>query len=199
EALQELYEVSDVLCPNLPKLYAGGQAAIDFYQALQAGGKELHIYQCSGPHKLLDPITYHRNQFWHAWTLGATGSGYWGYIDASDTGSSWDNFKGGGTSYSLVYIEGGNRLATSKQWEAVREGVEDYTILWMLREAVEGHEGVETDAVRHARELLATLPAQIADRNISGAYRWTDERDRPATDEAREQLLRALMEIGPAR
>jgi len=195
EALQEMYQVSDILCPNLPKLYQGGPAAIDFYRTLNSGGTDLYIYQCAGPHKLLDPITYHRNQFWHAWTLGATGSGYWGYVDAGGTGSSWDNFKGGGTSYSLVYADDENRLVTSKQWEAVREGAEDYTILWMLRNAVEEHEGAETDAVRHARELLETLPAQIADRDISGAYRWTDERDRSATDAARDQLLRALMEL----
>ncbi|MGM0494893.1 MAG: hypothetical protein ACQER1_18310 [Armatimonadota bacterium] len=199
DALMEMYEVSDILCPNLPKLYRGGQAAIDFYQDLQAQGTEFHIYQCSGPHKLLDPITYHRNQFWHAWNLGATACGYWGYVDAKTTGSSWDNFKGGGTSYSLVYADDENRLATSKQWEAVREGAQDYTLLWMLREAVEGHEGAETDAIRHARELLETLPGQIADRDISGTYKWTDDRDRSATDDAREQLLQALMTLQAER
>ncbi len=60
QALQEMYEVSDILCPNLPRLMTGGQRAIEFYQQLQRAGKRLFIYQCSGPHKLLDPYTYHR-------------------------------------------------------------------------------------------------------------------------------------------
>lgn len=199
EALPELYEVSDILCPNLGRLYTGGRRAIEFYQALQRDGKRLFIYQCSGPHKLLDPITYHRHNFWHAWNLGATGVGFWGYVDSSHTGSSWDNFKGGGTSYSLVYADDQNHLATSKQWEAVREGAEDYTILWMLRGAVEGHQGAETDAVRNARGLLETLPGEVTGPWSPGSMRWADERDRSGTDEARERLLRALVEIGPAR
>jgi hypothetical protein len=199
EALPALYEVSDILCPNLGRLNTGGQRAADFYQALQAQGKELFIYQCSGPHKLLDPIAYHRLQSWSAWDLGATGSGYWGYVDAARTGSSWDNFKCGGTSYSMVYVDDENRLVTSKQWEAVREGVEDYTIMWMLRGAIEAHEGEDTEAVRNARELLQTLPGQIANEWEAGGARWPTERDRAAIDAARDRLLRALIEIGPAR
>jgi len=171
QALPEMYDVSDILCPNLPKLVTGGDRAVEFHQALQEQGKRFFIYQCSGPHKLLDPITYHRMQFWHAWNLGATGSGYWGYVDASGTGSSWDNFKCGGTSYSMVYVDD-RHLADSKQWEAVREGAEDYTYLWMLREALAAHEGEDTPAVREARELLATLPGQVAGTWHGGGTRW---------------------------
>ncbi len=195
QALPELYEVSDILCPNLPRLYRGGQKAIDLYQGLQAQGKRFFVYQCSGPHKLLDPITYHRLQFWHAWQLGATGSGYWGYVDASGTRSSWDNFKCGGTSYSMVYADDGNHLADSKQWEAVREGAEDYTYLWMLREALAEHEGEGTDAVREARALLQALPDQVAATYSQGTHRWADDRDRSVPDEARERVLRALVAL----
>lgn len=195
QALPELYEVSDILCPNLPRLHAGGQRAIDFYRALAEQGKTLHIYQCAGPHKLLDPITYHRAQFWHAWNLGATGSGYWGYVDSDDTGSSWDNFKCGGTSYSLVYADAENRLADSKQWEAVREGAQDYAYLAMLRDAVAAHEGEDTPAVRAARELLETLPAEAAGTWQAGGLRWADPRDRSGLDTARERILRALMAL----
>jgi len=195
QALPELYEVSDILCPNLPRLEVGGQKAIDFYQALAEQGKRLCIYQCSGPHKLLDPITYHRAQFWHAWNLGATGSGYWGYVDSAGTGSSWDNFKGGGTSYSMVYADDQNHLADSKQWEAVREGAEDYAYLAMLRDAVAAHEGEDTAAVRAARELLETLPEEAAGSWEAGGMRWADPRDRSGLDTARERVLRALMAL----
>jgi hypothetical protein len=198
-AVPEMYEVSDILCPHLGRITTGGEGAIRFYQELQEQGKQFHIYRCSGPHKLLDPITYHRNQFWHAWNLGATGSGYWGYVDSNRTGSSWDNFRAGGTSFSMVYADDRNRLATSKQWEAVREGAQDYTILWMLREAIQAHEGAETGAIRHARELLETLPPVMAGDAGSAGIGWTADRDRSSTDGAREQLLRALIEIGPPR
>ncbi|MEA3400780.1 MAG: hypothetical protein U9R79_05975, partial [Armatimonadota bacterium] len=176
QAVQEMYQVCDILCPNTARLYRGGEKAIDFYQALQEQGKRFWIYLCSGPHKLLDPITYHRLHFWHAWRLGATGVGFWGYVDHQGTGSSWDNFKGGGTSYSLVYADD-RHLADSKQWEACREGVEDYTTLWMLRRAVAEHEGEGTPAVREARELLQRLPEQMPQFE-PGAMRWATERDR---------------------
>jgi len=194
QALQEMYDVSDILCPNLPRLMTGGQSAVDFYQEQQRAGKRLFIYQCSGPHKLLDPHTYHRLESWYAWRLGATGIGFWGYIDNRPTGSSWDNFKCGGTSYSLVYADD-RHLADSKQWEAVREGVEDYTYLAMLRDELAKREGEETAAVRQARELLDTLPDEVAGEWNPGSFKWASERDRSVADEAREQVLAALVEL----
>ena len=144
--------------------------------------------------KLLDPHTYHRLESWHAWRLGATGIGFWGYIDNRPTGSSWDNFKCGGTSYSLVYADD-RHLADSKQWEAVREGVEDYTYLAMLRDELATREGEETAAVRQARELLDTLPDEVAGEWNPGSFKWASERNRSGADEAREQVLAALVEL----
>ncbi len=193
-AIPELYEVSAILCPNLPRIVAPFEKAGEYYSALARDGKRLFVYQCSGPHKLLDPHTYHRLEAWHAWNLGATGVGYWGYVDSKPTGSSWDNFKCGGTSYSLVYADD-IHLADSKQWEAVREGVIDYTYLAMLRDAVNANAGEDTPAVRHARELLETLPGEVAGTLSSGAYRWVDQRDRTAADTARDQILQALIDL----
>ena len=193
-AIPELYEVSSLLCPNLPRIMAPYEKAGEFYEELARSGKRLFVYQCSGPHKLLDPHTYHRLEAWHAWNLGATGIGYWGYVDSKPTGSSWDNFKGGGTSYSMVYADDVH-LADSKQWEAVREGAQDYTYLAMLRDAVNAHEGENTPAANHARELLHILPAQVAGQRSSGAYTWVHERDRTTADTARDQILQALIAL----
>ena len=194
KALPELYQVSDILCPNLARLMPPYQKASEFYSDLAHSGKRVFIYQCSGPHKLLDPHTYHRLEAWHAWNLGATGVGFWGYVDNKPTGSSWDNFKCGGTSYSLVYADDVH-LADSKQWEAVREGVEDYTYLAMLRDATNAREGQDTPASRHARELLDTLPARVLGQWTAADYKWASRRDRTAADTAREEILKALTEL----
>jgi len=195
QALAEMYEVCDILCPNLPRLMLGGEKAIEFYHSLQEREKRLFIYQCSGPHKLLDPYTYHRLHPWHAWRVRATGVGFWGYIDAQKTGSSWDNFKCGGTSYSLVYADD-THLADSKQWDALREGVQDYTYLAMLTDELAKRGGVEDSAaVRQARELLERVPDEVAGEWNPGAFKWAADRDRSGADEAREEVLHALIAL----
>ena len=121
--------------------------------------------------------------------------GFWGYVDLTHRLAGTTSARG--TSYSLVYADDQNHLATSKWRRCAR--AEDYTILWMLRGAVEGHQGAETDAVRNARGLLETLPGEVTGPWSPGSMRWADERDRSGTDEARERLLRALVELGAAR
>jgi len=58
---------------------------------------------------------------------GATGIGYWGYLVGSE--NQWGRAK---NEYSLVY-PGRTKSVTSRRWEAVREGIEDYRILSELQ------------------------------------------------------------------
>lgn len=46
-----------------------------------------------------------------------------------------------------------------------------------------------------ARDLLFTLPAQVAGQRSSGAYTWVHERDHTAADTARDQILQALIDL----
>ena len=61
-----MFASSDVLCPNTPMMLAQGEPFRAFYRKQQTAGKTLWLYSCSGPAKLLDPVTYHRAQAWLA-------------------------------------------------------------------------------------------------------------------------------------
>ncbi|MCP5064915.1 MAG: DUF4091 domain-containing protein [Ignavibacteriae bacterium] len=58
--------------------------------------------------------------------IGSTGIGYWAYKAGSE--NQWSRNK---LEYSLVY-PGRTKNVTSRRWEAVREGIEDYRILSAL-------------------------------------------------------------------
>ncbi len=65
---------------------------------------------------------------------GATGIGYWGYLVGSE--NQWARAK---NEYSLVY-PGRTKSVTSRRWEAVREGIEDYRILTALQKDMNNKE-----------------------------------------------------------
>jgi len=46
----------------------------------------------------------------------------------------WDPYDRGGGDCSFLYDGDERELTPSKRWEGWREGIEDYTLLWMLRE-----------------------------------------------------------------
>ena len=98
-------------------------------------GKFLWSYNCSytssrpiGPNiKNINLIYEYRAAALHALRNGATGIGYWVFKAGSE--NQWSRIK---FEYSLVY-PGKTKNVTSRRWEAVREGVEDYRIVIALK------------------------------------------------------------------
>ena len=80
--------------------------------------------------------------------LGHTGIGVYTYFRPGD--ASWFVSVG---DYDMVY--NGNGVVTSKRWEAVRDGVEDYTMLHTLRQAANAaeDEGRHPAIVKEARRV----------------------------------------------
>ncbi|GAH86556.1 unnamed protein product [marine sediment metagenome] len=77
----------------------------------------------------------------------------------------------------------------------MREGVQDYTYLAMLRDELAKREAEDTASVKHARELLETLPDEVVGGWNPGTFKWASDRDRSGADTAREELLKALVEL----
>lgn len=193
EAVPELFEVCDVLCPNLGIFGSGSEASRQFYADLRERGKTLWFYQCSGPAKTYDPYYYHRLQHWYCFKYGAVGSGFWAYGDAAGAGTSWNELRAGRTSYTPVYIDP-TSITDGKHMEAVREGLEDYEYLRMLRDHADK---LQADGKRQRAERARELLGQVLDEVCGEGYEpgrvsWLVDKDRSAADRARERILEEL-------
>jgi hypothetical protein len=173
-----------------------GQSFQDFYLAQQTAGKDLYFYSCSGPGKLLDPIYYHRAQFWWALQNRARGSFYWAFGDEGG-GSSFRAYTQGRTQYSPLFITP-TEVVTGKHMEAIREGAQDYEYFAMLRARVAEleQEGGAAPLLAEAKALLQDLPVQVTSRLSSGAAMWHQpDKDRDFMDAARLQALDMLARL----
>lgn len=192
----KVFAACDALCPNMLHWMNYGQGFQDFYLAQQAAGKQLYFYSCSGPGKLLDPIYYHRAQFWWALRTQARGSFYWAFADEGG-GDSFRAYTQGRTQFSPLFLTP-TEVVTGKHMEAIREGAQDYEYFAMLRARVAQLErqGVSTPVVAEAKALLQELPVQVTSRLSSGAVAWHQpEKERDFMDAARRQVLVMLSRL----
>ena len=126
-----LYELSDVLSPSAARFVGSPQSYRDFFVNLQRAGKTLWFYSCvNGKH--LDPVTYHRGQFWLAIRYGARGSCYWAFGDEGGARSSFRAYTSPGHMFSPLFLDPEWGVVDGKHMEAIREGSEDYEYFAML-------------------------------------------------------------------
>lgn len=188
----EVCAVSTVLCPNRPMWLAGGQPFEDFYRRQQAAGRVLEFYSCSGPARALDPYSYYRLQAWHCWQIGAVGSSFWAFGDNSGA-SSWNEYLVSIGPFTPLFLD--ERTVTAgKAMEAIRESVEDYETLMMLRKAVARAKSARPAdaAVERAESLLATAAADVLAAAGAEKLLWKEPKDRGRADAVRVKLLEAL-------
>jgi len=81
--------------------------------------------------------------------------------------------------------------------EAIREGIEDFEYLTMLRARVEElqADGVPAERLAAARELLATAVDRVMAMDAEPTYRWDEEKDRAVQDRVRIEVLDALTDL----
>ena len=192
KAPPEVFEVSQILCPNRPMWLAGGDKFAQFYMAEQRRGRTLQFYSCSGPARLLDPYSYYRLQAWHCWQIGATGSWFWSFSDNAGS-SSWNEYMATAGPYTPLFLDDTSVVA-GKQMEAIRESVEDYEYFVMLRRAIDrakaaGKAGPETDT---AEALLSNRVQQVLTAQGVNKLFWRDPKDRGQADLLRIEVLRNL-------
>ena len=189
----EMYALHDVLCPNTPMMVQHGATFRDFYVRQQAAGKTLWLYSCSGPAKLLDPVTYHRAQAWLAFQLGAQGSFYWALGCGGGIGDSWRAYAQSGIEYSPYFV-GPDSVLDGKHSEAVREGVQDYEALCMLRDLIDQARAAGRDApwVREAERVLSAGVAEAVAAVQPEHLYWHVAKERGTMDCVRLQVLDLL-------
>lgn len=195
KAPAELFDVTHVLCPNRPMWLTNGKSFADFYLAQQRKGTTLHFYSCSGPAKLLDPYSYYRLQAWHCWQIGATASFFWSFGD-NDGSSSWNEYLAKAGPFTPLFLDDGSVVA-GKQMESIRESVEDFEYLAMLRQAVASakSKGKTGAIVAQAEKLLTEGPRSVLAAPDADKLRWLEPKDRSIADAVRVKILETLVAL----
>ena len=164
EELEKLAPYVDIWCPN-QHLYVHENERDEAKRGellpfIQSTGKAVWTYACDGNAKHRAPLEYYRGQAWSAWHHGFTGIGFWSYCTSSQ--DPWFRPKER-DDHLLIYQ--GNGVVTSKRYEAVRDGIEDYSLLWALRRAVEAAQarGADATVIARAERLLGAEASAIAE------------------------------------
>jgi len=182
---QDAITLIDVLCPNLRIYNSGGPKVERYFEDLRKSGHKLWFYMCDGPTRTFDPDQYFRRMSWYAFKHGAVGIGFWSFGDAGG-GSSWNEYASEPPSYTPVFL-GPDSATDGIHWQAVREGIEDYEYLSMLRQAADRSKNDKLAA--QARSLLDEAVNALTPPFTTTQYDWKDGANRSLVD---SYLLRVL-------
>ncbi|MBC8184500.1 DUF4091 domain-containing protein, partial [candidate division KSB1 bacterium] len=135
---QAMAPVLDIWVPGIEMLAEDSPEM----EVMRTNGKMLWSYNCSygharpiGPNiKNINIVAEYRTAALFALKHNATGIGYWCYNSGRE--NPWERIR---LEYNLVY-PGRSKPVTSRRWEAVREGIEDYRILAALKKQLKATE-----------------------------------------------------------
>lgn len=195
----QLPEVVDVLCPQRAIWLRNPKAHEEFYLGWRDKGKRLALYSCSGPSKLLDPYAYYRLQAWHCFAIGADEMFFWAFGDNGGN-SCWNAYLDPRNCYTPLFLAP-DSVTAAKQMEAIREGVQDYEILTILRRLVSHRKkrAPNDPTIREAERLLSDGVQKVLSPIGVNELRWHTEKDRTVADRLREQGLQIIVKWMNAR
>jgi hypothetical protein len=168
DMLRDMAPVTDVWQPGMEVIEYFGTEVVD----IMRGDSEdrIAMYTPPGGCRTLLPLGFFRSQPWLALHWGIEGGGWWVYREANlfSTGPQGD------PSYGGVNWDG-RKLVWSRRWEAMRDGVEDFNAVVMLRDLADAEgdaaaRAVIDDAVAYvASECITGMPREAADYDMDFA------------------------------
>ncbi|MFA6241700.1 MAG: DUF4091 domain-containing protein, partial [Candidatus Hydrogenedentales bacterium] len=157
DELRSMVPYVDIWCPNRGGLLLE-KANAEKLEIIKASGKAVWTYECDDNAKHMSPLGYYRGQSWLAWQHGLTGIGFWSYCTSVDDPWFVPNAR-----YDYLLVYPGNGVVASKRWEAVRDGIEDYGILSVLRQTVESKgASAKPEDVEAAKKVLGEQATRVA-------------------------------------
>lgn len=188
---QKAITEADIVCPNLRIFTEGGASVAEYFAERRKGGQALWFYLCEGPVRHFDPHSYYRLQAWKAFQHDATGIAFWAFGDLGGARSSWNEYSPQRSlSYAPAFL-GEDSTTDSIHWNAVKEGVQDYEYLAMLREALPK---ANASQQREGQKLLNDS-VQAVLKGYSTDYSWTKPADRSVPDRVRSQIISFLEKV----
>ena len=202
----EMYEVCDIICPKLDYTADPGHAFNRDFFLNRIPREKLWFYQCNGPSRSLDPVAYYRQHFWSSWEYGAHAAAFWAFGCGGGIGDSWRAYAQTGAEYSPYFV-GQAEVTPAKQSEGIREGMQDYEYLRMLKNEIAAAKLRGVDVSRAEKVLVRAV--QIALNQTGGEDRgaysradsryWAKDKDRNAPDRARLGVLRMISRLRKER
>jgi len=161
---QAMAPVMDIWTPSIYQLAEDSPEM----KIMRSNGQMLWSYNCGygfsrpvGPNlKNINIIAEYRTAALFALRHGATGIGYWCYNAGGE--NPWERIK---YEYNIVY-PGRSKPVTSRRWEAVREGIEDFRILLALKHRLEetGDRAINGDLQSKIKHLLEVSLPELVDQ-----------------------------------
>lgn len=200
---------ADVISPALPEYYHGGVHAKKYYENLRRQGKELWLYQCTGPVRLFDPQRYYRYQAWHVYSINGTGQGFWSFGDTGTSNTSWNDYINSTyLSFTPAFIDV-ETVNNSIHWDAVREGMTDFEELAMLRDAIQAGtnaplraqaQKIHDDAVKAVTGIWNAGQPNAERFSVNTHYDWrSDEYNAELADQQLEKVRAMLSRLRQQR
>jgi len=184
DELREMLPYVNIWCPNRSGLVLDQKNAAKL-GIIKNSGQAVWMYECADNAKHQPPLGYYRGQAWLAWQHQMTGIGFWSYCTSQD--DPWFVPK---LRYDYLLVYPGHGVVSSKRWEAVRDGIEDYGMLTLLRQKLDSAKAsAKADEVAAAKRLLGEevalvasfcsleddrAPMAIAQRRKIEDQRWSD-------------------------
>ena len=191
---REMLEAMDVLCPSRHNYITRSEWWPGLLAEMEARGADLWLYNAKGPARSLDPFSFYLVQEWHAYAIGATGSASWAFGDAGGT-SCWNEYPATDDGpFCPTYLDD-TSVTAAKYMEAIREGIEDFEYLTMLRTRIEELEGRGVTVPQATKDLLVEGPKRVLGGEEGANYRWDEPKDRSVQDAVRIEVLGALTEL----
>lgn len=191
---QSMFQAVDILCPNRPIFIAADEAYRDIFRTQVSAGKTLNFYSCFGPASQLDPYSYYRLQAWACLKESATAMYYWAFSSKS----SWNEYDVYSYLYYGPFFLGNTTVTAGKPMEAIREGVEDYEYLVMLKKRLAELDPPDNNpAYQAARTLRDSAADAVLNATGAGQLNWADTKNRGIADQKRIEILEMLEALGP--
>lgn len=157
EELRQMLPYVDIWCPNRAGLVLDEKQAAKL-DIIKRSGKAVWMYECDDNAKHQSPLGYYRAQAWLAWRHQMTGIGFWSYCTSQDDPWFVPRLR-----YDYLLVYPGNGVVSSKRWEAVRDGIEDYGMLAQLNQKLQANNATaKTEEVAAAKRLLGENAARVS-------------------------------------
>jgi hypothetical protein len=119
---------------------------------------------------------------------------FWAFGDNAFN-SCWNAYLDQRNCYTPLFLAP-DSVTPAKHMEAIRDGVQDYEILKMLKEALDRHKGKSKgETVAMAEALLTDWVNKVLEPIGEKEILWTVEKDRTIADTVREMALILLAKL----
>jgi hypothetical protein len=175
----------DILCPH------PNWADDYFVKAAHQNNQQLWLYNGYGLGRLGDPQLGYRQMAWRSFAAGGSGEGFWSFGDLSGAPTSWDEYNAAKPTYAPAFL-GKDTVNNSIHWDAVREGVEDFEELSMLKDAIKKS---NITALKSQAQKVLDDAVKIVDNNAGAndKYQWAAKTD-PSVVDAQLAKVRNMLE-----